>query len=505
MLSLDQVPALALLGLEAFAAADAIRKSATAIAMRERLAGNSTGHGDAVRRAAESLADPISWLEDSMRWLILPSGSLARGGFEPHEFLSGPSAELARLVEQASSPGFEEHNTAVLQIAKALHSGRVSDAVAAMKRLGESASPSRTPTRGTGAPRTLTQSGSNSWIERMLRSSTEQRPDPRINETVLARIRDGYADRLLGPLLELHRGRVSAMTSSDVASLLAACAHLDTKLGRSGVATRAVLGGVLERVAVAVKGYESKLEGAATDAALRALAREVQDHLDVDAGVLVSAREHGGSECTRVRDEYASLLRSIAIRAFNRFNSFDLAEVMLGRAQGVAATDALRAQLKEDARIADEGKHFGQCAYCRSSAADGTPRGVAMFRVTERHLFSRSVSYQSLEVPIPRCKACAGRHASQDTTTQFVFFGLVFVGAIVGLVMSNGSGRRGGDNWVGGCCGGIIVGGIAGLIVSWIVGAVMSGSERGGPENFEPVRKLLADGWKIGDKPGRFD
>jgi hypothetical protein len=256
------------------------------------------------------------------------------------------------------------------------------------------------------------------------------------------------------------------------------------------------LGGVLERVAVAVKGYESKLEGAATDAALRALAREVQDHLDVDARVLVSAREHGGADCARVRDEYASLLRSIAISGYNRFNIFEIAEELLAKAQVVATTEVLSMQLKEDARVMDEGKHYLPCAFRRSKVADGVPKEVAMFRVTERHFCSNSVSYESLKVPVPRCVACAERHSAQETTQGFIVIGLGIVGIIVGPVSSSDS------SWFGGCRGGGIVGLIAGLIVSWLVGTVMSGSEQRGPKTFDPIRKLLADGWSFGEKPG---
>jgi ammonia channel protein AmtB len=122
--------------------------------------------------------------------------------------------------------------------------------------------------------------------------------------------------------------------------------------------------------------------------------------------------------------------------------------------------------------------------------------------VTARHLMS--VSYQSLTVPVPRCRGCVARHSRSDT--------IHLVGAIVGVVAGlaialsidgKSHGRR--SNPCVSVVGGAIVGGIAGFLLALFMTRAGGLGDEGSERDFPPIQRLLAEGWKFGTKPGKGD
>jgi hypothetical protein len=284
--------------------------------------------------------------------------------------------------------------------------------------------------------------------------------------------------------------------------LLSACVSAEAECGGAGLRD-IVLGPLLERCEVAIGEYSKRIETTKTKDALASLVAEARGRLDGDIKSIVDCGEIGGSFATRVRDAYAQFLRTCAIRGCNEFKAFRAAGPLLIHARMAAASAALDSQLSDDIKQAAEADSFGRCVYCRSNDADGSPAEVPMFRITERNL--NSVSYKSLKAPVPRCRACSEKQNTRDVVFRGLTIGCAVIGLIVGVVMSSGGRRSGGGDI---CCGlgiGTVVGFVAGLILGTIVEWLMSFGDTAGPKDFPPIAELLRQGWKFGEKPGKYD
>ena len=495
MLSIDALPAFAVLNLESFASGDAIRKKATAIAMRERLSGDGLGLGEAARAAAERLADPVIWLRESLRWVLLPTGTLDRGSVDCLQLLTQSSDPLRALVESESATEARAHNQAVLAVLNALRTDTPGGAEAALGAVRRAAAGVHRSTsagsHGLGAASSSSVIVATPLWNLAIRAA-ERRADPRLTEAVLADARVGYINGLAGTLLTSWRERIASMGGLQLRSLLARCGEIDHEVG-DGDLRGFLLGPFLERLEHAIGTYPQRLGSAASKHALEVISKEIREHLDVDMNALVSAAEQGGAQALRVRDLYAELLRSSAIRGCNEFAMFRAAEPLLTRAKAVAASVALRERLDDDLKQAAESAVYGVCIYCRTAEADGQPAQVSMFQVTERYFGGKS--YRSGELPVPRCKVCEAKHGTHGSVKVWTVVSLLVLGGLIGL----------GSNGGGGLFGGACLGGIAGALIAGVIGFVMKLSSRGSPEDFPPIRDMLAQGWRFGARPGKFD
>jgi hypothetical protein len=501
MLSTSQLPAHAVLGLEAFADGEAIRRRANTMAMRARLAGDPNGHAEAARQAAERLADPQEWLRDSLRWLVLTPGTLERAGYDVEALCADPVRALQPAL-RAQSEEVKAHNTAVVGV---LNSTSMPSVPAATEAIGLVANAVRAlrPRSEDGRVASRRSGETSITLLAAMEDAVARRADPRLGDRVVESARSEYLANMVRPLLEEVRGQLGSATHAHLQPLLSACVAAETECGGVGLRD-IVLRPLLERCEVAIGEYSKRIETTKTKEVLASLVSEARGRLDGDMRLVAGCGEIGGSFATRVRDAYAQFLRTCAIRGCNEFKAFGAAEPLLSHARTVAASTALLSQLSDDINQAAEAVSFARCVYCGMNDADGSPAEVPMFRVTGRNF--GSVSYQSLKAPVPRCRACSAKQDTRETVFRFFAIGGAVIGLIAGAAMSSG-GRRGGGGDI--CCGlgiGTVVGFIAGSILGTFIQWLMSvSSDRGGPRDFPPITSLLREGWKFGTKPGKYD
>jgi hypothetical protein len=500
MLSTSQLPAHAVLGLEAFADGDAIRRKASALAMRARLAGDPHGHADAARQAAERLADPQEWLRDSLRWLVLPPGTLERAGYDLEAVCADPERALQPTL-QAQSDDAKPHNLAVVGVLKSTRMRSLPAATEAIGLVAHAAGALRQRAEGRRVASRTSKEAPKTLLATM-DDAIARRADPRLGEGVAEAARSEYLANMVRPLLEEVRGQLGNVTHAHLQTLLSACVSAEAECGGAGL-REMVLGPLLERCEVAIGEYSKRIATTKTKDSLASLVSEARGRLDGDIMSIVDCGEMGGSFATRVRDAYAGLLRACAIRGCNEHQAFVAAEPLLAFAKLIAASAALKSQISDDIKQAAEALAFGRCVYCRENDSDGAPAEVPMFRITSRNI--GSVGYQSLRAPVPRCRACERKHSMRSR----IGLGIAIVGCIIGLCVGfsmASSGRRG--RGLDPCCGlglGGVVGLVAGVILATIGGKLLSFSDAGGPGDFDPIDTLLREGWKFGEKPGKYD
>ena len=496
MLNLNQLPALAILNLEAFPAGDLVRKRAMELGVRARLSGKFDTHGEEVRRAGERLARPEEWLSESLRWVWLPNGSLKNGIGEFAPSSVEYSNALASLVEQGSSPEVRDHNRAVVRILESLHSACPKMATAAIEAVARAAPCIHATSLGRATSISRVGDTGHSAIPALLaiaHDAAHLRADPRLTSSVGDEAERSYAFRLLQPALVQQRGLVSTIPIQQLRLMLAACDAADHAMGCDGELRNYLLEPVLERVEHSIETYEKRLRETKTKVEFEAFTKEMREHLDPDVDLLSAAADNAGVHAIRLRDSYADLIRTFAIRGCNDFKMFGAADSLFARAAIVAASSALRDRLANDAKQASENAAHGNCVYCKTEEADGKPAGVAMFKVTERNL--TSTRYSSGTIQVPRCKTCQSQHATQDALSSWLLITLIVIGALIGLAQGGVAGLFGGG------CAGLIAGGI----LSFIIGVIWSFRFRGSPNDFPPIQKLLSEGRKFGDSLGKHD
>jgi len=152
-----------------------------------------------------------------------------------------------------------------------------------------------------------------------------------------------------------------------------------------------------------------------------------------------------------------------------------------------------------------------QCWYCRSAAAEQARAAEASLyadvRISDVQTtvtgYNVTKTWKVLKVPIPRCRRCAGAHAVRGyIVAGFALpLGLAAIGAAIWnhaefdsvLVMAFVA----------------LIGGFAaaclGALAGWLLGRLVtpwSIPDAGHSREYPAVRALLAQGWKLGSKPG---
>lgn len=193
-------------------------------------------------------------------------------------------------------------------------------------------------------------------------------------------------------------------------------------------------------------------------------------------------------------DALAVVLRGISIDAHNHEKDYSTAADAIRLAATLAKDGGLKKRLAEDLKVVEEHLQDAACYYCgKEMAQPGCANEVAMFGDVTRHW--GTVNYRHTKISVPRCASCSARHKKQENTGCALW--------VVSLLLGIGGGAMAGD-------GGWFIGGLIAFFVGWaisaIVGKVMHGSSGLKSDNDYPrIRTLRLQGWKFGDKPGKYD
>jgi hypothetical protein len=482
---LRELPCLATLSLEGFASGDSIRRRATELTMRMRLSGASDSELATIGAAADRLMDPVGRFEESLRWLVLPEGTVARVSAN-----SGDWAQrllgLRDAVAKHSSPECRSHNELVLVGLKALIDPTAQVGKAEFRRIASLSN----------------EVAASDAFWTMVNREARAIGDPRLVGEAVWATRTDYQSRALvqalAPIQAELRRHVAAGAREALYAMVAAGVP---ERVLSALRSR-LIGEVVQRCEHALAELEPRAEVTNSREVHEQVVRAVRERLDREASLLAELGEVGGESCNRIRDAYAELLRTLAIRGVNVHGMDADSAELVARARSIAAGSALRSRLDGDGKTLAENAAFRTCVYCKRAPADGEPVPHAMFRVTDRHLMS--VSYQSLTVPVPRCKGCVARHRRSET------FHLVgaFVGVVAGIAIAvslEGGSRGRHSNPCVGIMAGAVLGGLAGFLLTRFVTFAGGMSDGGSALDFPPILKLLAEGWKFGAKPGKGD
>lgn len=482
----SQLSPLACLGLEALCSGDVIRRRASELAMRARLMSATGALDDRLRQAGEVLADPRSLLTESARWLVLPQGSLRERDFDPERIVADVAA-LRECVQQISPDDARAHNLAVLacfEAAASSTSGALPVAVEAV-----------------ATAKAAVSSGPGFFWMRF-EAKAREIDDPRVDAAFLRQLRGEYAERMLGPIFARAAAGFEAMPEAELKRALLALERCDRDAAPRSPCREMLLGPACERVAFAVKANRERVDGCKTRVAMAEIARDLMGRVDGVANLLVAAGDLAGSQGLRVRDEYAELLRLLAVHIVNDFDDYVGAGPLLSRAQHVAASGPLIVQIERDAKVVQKSAALSKCVYCRVQAANGSYVGVSMYLIVDWS--DRGAHrYKSLVASVPRCKDCESRHESNDQMMTAVGWSAAGVFALVGLAI--------GMSVIGDFPSACFIAGLLGF-GGWCIGSftvfvvqkAQGKSDVGSSRDFPRIAYLLQTGWRFGDKPGRF-
>ncbi|TYK47016.1 hypothetical protein [Actinomadura decatromicini] len=349
---------------------------------------------DAVQRAFQRLRDPLLRLADELFW-FWPSG-----GDADEALREGRAADAERLWSEPG-PGrpaaVAAHNLAVLAHARALDSGD----------LGEE--------RWKGALRgwrTVLDTGAF-WD--LVAARARAADDPRVAS--------GTADEL--------RERLPA-------AVLSVSAALAVRAGQSGAHDEAAAHVRLMRGA----GFDAEAVDAALSEAAAPEASRLRSSSDDTLDRASADPETGYGEAVRLaeradpvfagfaavlpaghpvlaglRDEVADTVMRCVVRYINKTEDWGPAEGVLERAEAMADSPNVKADVAENLRIVRDNLVYGTCWFCgERPSGDGAGVGVAMHGEVKRELtphYTTRITWRKLTITVPRCADCASAHRSR--------------------------------------------------------------------------------------------
>jgi hypothetical protein len=194
-------------------------------------------------------------------------------------------------------------------------------------------------------------------------------------------------------------------------------------------------------------------------------------------------------------DSVANVLRNIGIEAHNKSSDFGTSEVAMQLALKLAVDEELKKRIQGDVAALQNSKRNALCHFCGSApGASDAALQLMMFGNVQRH-FMGDTNFSRVSVPIARCVGCKGL---QDRAEHVGCAGWVACMAVGALVF----GANSDDGWIGG----LMFGGFIGWIMHYIIQAICKVSTKlKDPATHPEVIKLKAQGWRVGEKPGRFD
>jgi len=354
MLNIDGLSSLATLSLEAFPSGDAIRRRAAEFSARMRLSGATDDELAGFGAAAERLLDPVGRFEESLRWLWLPEGTVRRV-MDGTESWQQRLVGLREAVARNSTTDCRSHNEVViigLSLTLYPSSQAVKDAIASLAELSSAVTDH--------APFWETALG-----------NAQSLGDPRLVGAGVRSGRSAYQTHAFGPVMAPLQAELrSHQAFGACAALVSMVAAKLPERVLSDVRTQ-LFGDILKRCDQAIAELEPLALATKTKAQHEEVLRSTRDRLERDVSLLQQIGDVGGESCRRVRDAYAELMRTLAIRCVNIHSMHAEAKIIISRAQAIAAGSALRSRLAGDMKTLEENAAFRNGANSKAPQADG--------------------------------------------------------------------------------------------------------------------------------------
>ena len=203
-----------------------------------------------------------------------------------------------------------------------------------------------------------------------------------------------------------------------------------------------------------------------------------------------------------VHDEVALRLLACQIVFGNKTKKWEESLELLRSAIALAASDSVRSRIQTNIATLDENIELGKCFFCASNPADDKVKHeVKMYGnvITVPTYEGTHTTWNKITLSVPRCESCKKAHGKVEDTAGFsaLLGGIIGIGACFATP---------GDMEEKGCAFAIatvvllvIMMGIGHLIGLMIFTQGIRGEGSFG--KFPAVKKLLDEGWKLGDGP----
>ena len=348
------------------------------------------------------------------------------------------------------------------------------------------------------------------WMRQRLRAKGYQ--DQRLDAERIKRIQSGIFREMVQPVGEVIRHALLDR-HGEVAK---AYVDLIRKSGFDGEFLDEMLSEVYkplaDRVEKEVQSLEGTLESAGKkSASYTSLFRDFEARVLPDIDVMLAVGDLPGYAEEHARDVSAAFLRSLAVQSCNEAENFETAEKALQVAKKIVDSKALGTKLEGDAGILsgliEQHQVIGdlrKCCFCKSKMGeDRSQFKVAMFKITGRKF--GSVSYKSIEVPVPRCGMCKSNHDRIEAVTISIGLVIALISFVIAIVASLSEWSSWGFLGVAIF---FVVGVIASFVIVGLVGMVLqflanlfSPTRTWKAKKHPLVKKLRSDGFQFGDKP----
>ena len=206
----------------------------------------------------------------------------------------------------------------------------------------------------------------------------------------------------------------------------------------------------------------------------------------------------GNIKYSSMADKVADEILQCGIDSFNKRQSnisneeFDDIIAVVNQAKIIAVGNFVQNRIEENLKTITEAKLYLLCYYCGQEIADSeSAYKQEIYKETARYstFNGRRVEFRQAEVSVPRCKQCKEIHGSSKAWWYWLFP----IAGVILLILTT--------DWHWFSC--LLVGGIIGLIISTIIGSFNDSIKAKNANikkeedirNFEPVKKLLNDGW----------
>jgi hypothetical protein len=193
-------------------------------------------------------------------------------------------------------------------------------------------------------------------------------------------------------------------------------------------------------------------------------------------------------------NDIAVVLRGISIDAHNDEKDYFTAAEAIRIAAKFAKDDELKKRIAEDLKVVEGSLQDSTCHYCgKNMAQKQSSHQVAMFGDLERSW--GKVNYRHTKIIVPRCVSCCERHKKQENSGCAMWTVFILIGIVLGAMVGDG---------------GWFFGGLVGVFFGWVSTLIVENYQKGPTDqksinDYPRIRQLLLQGWKFGDKPGKYD
>jgi hypothetical protein len=443
---------------------------------------------------SQRLSNPESRLIDEMFWFWPLSSKIYADADEALNFMKQGSIDKAISIWEKYAKGENESNTAKHNLAVLYHTlaldlehiskkQKLSDEQLTIKRI-----------YWKNALSYWKDVFTHDWLTQRISERIIEINDPRLNKDDSIKIKECL------PIVVLSINASLAMQAAQKSSLEEASFHLGLLLNsgfdRSIIdqTTLFVVNPLREQVKAICSDIKSKSfdKPENNDKLAMHLEQQVSPILSTLDTVLLK----GKPIRLAVHDEIASTMVDLIHTFAEKTEEWKAALKVLRKAEKIAESELLLKRIRNMMETAEQNLSLLLCWFCQKNArTESATINVKMYGNVQKignSFTGGKVTWQHLEVKVPRCKRCSSVHSKRTAGAWITGLTCAFLGALVGwLVLENG--------WA-------IAISIVALIVGRQIGLVLNPLPKGiknhtDYKQFPVIKNLLLQGWAFGEKP----